>query len=124
MRCGWKKAEQLVTDSAGNITTSAIKTDLLIGTPLADISVALGMVESREKSRRYWRLEEGGEEGGGRNNWKLGAGEWDSILEGRMQLEEIFGIFDGHTLELAVTDLMLVKLVVRKDQRLDGHFLE
>ena len=59
-----------MTDPTGNISTSAIETDLLIGTPLADISVALGMVESREKSRRYWRLEEGEgeEEGGGRNN--------------------------------------------------------
>ena len=70
MRRGCKKAEKLVTDSTGNITTSAIETDLLIGRPLADISVAvaLALLESREKSRRCWRLEEGEEEGGGRNN--------------------------------------------------------
>lgn len=49
---------------------SAVETDLLIGRPLADISVAvaLALVESREKSRRCWRLEEGEGEGGRKNN--------------------------------------------------------
>ena len=49
-----------MTDSTGNISTSAIETDLLIGRPLADISVAvaLALVESREKTApQEWREE-------------------------------------------------------------------
>ena len=54
----------------------------------------------------------------------MGVEHQDLILERKVLLGEISVIFDGHALELAVTDLMLVKLMVRKDQSLDGHFLE